>query len=132
MNKTPRVRASVLLRSKGKILLVKEYINSMQKELWLTPGGGVKFGESLKDAAKREFLEETGINVEVGRFIFYKEYIVKDKVHTLNFYFIGECANDTIIKTGEVIDVQFFSLEDAFSLNLTQITRELIKKELVK
>lgn len=130
MNKTPRVRASVLLNNNGKILLVKEYIKSMGEELWLTPGGGVNFGESLKEAARREFLEETGIDVEVGEFIFYKEYIVKDKVHSLNFYFRGKCKDDKIIKTGEVIDAKFLSVEDALSLNITQITRELIKKEL--
>jgi len=34
---------------------------------WWLPGGGVDFGESPTEALEREFLEETGLAVSVGR-----------------------------------------------------------------
>ncbi len=33
---------------------------------WATPGGGVENDESFREAAQRELLEETGIDIDVG------------------------------------------------------------------
>ncbi len=45
----------------GRILLILRTDNSY----WSIPGGGVKPGESVKEAAAREVKEETGIDCEV-------------------------------------------------------------------
>jgi 8-oxo-dGTP pyrophosphatase MutT (NUDIX family) len=45
----------------GHILLILRTDNNY----WSIPGGGVKPGESIKEAAAREVLEETGIDCEV-------------------------------------------------------------------
>ena len=39
------------------------------------PGGGLEFGEGTRDCLKREFMEEMGLNVEVG-----------DHIYTTDFY----------------------------------------------
>jgi len=43
-----------------KILLLKRN-NDPYKDHWVMPGGKLKFGETLDEAAVREFFEETGI-----------------------------------------------------------------------
>lgn len=44
-----------------KILLVME----TEERRWETPGGGIMVDEKIEDALKREFLEETGYDIEI-------------------------------------------------------------------
>lgn len=62
---------------------------------YLFPGGGQDLGEQLKDAVKRECLEELGEKVEVNELVYVREYIGKNhefakwdsEIHQVEFYF---------------------------------------------
>ena len=53
--------AAVALISDNKLLMLKRRDSGN----WTMPGGTMEFGESLKDCAVREVLEETGLNIEI-------------------------------------------------------------------
>ena len=53
--------AGVALNEKGEILMVRHNHYG-----WVFPGGQVEVGENVIDAVRREIIEETGIEVEVG------------------------------------------------------------------
>ncbi len=53
--------SAVVVDDEGRLLMAKRTDN----ELWTIPGGGMKPGETIADAAVREVKEETGIDVEV-------------------------------------------------------------------
>jgi len=55
----PRIRVSAILRWRGRILLIRH--EKGKEEVWLLPGGGVRTGESLIRALRRELWEETGL-----------------------------------------------------------------------
>jgi ADP-ribose pyrophosphatase YjhB (NUDIX family) len=50
---------SAILRWRGRILLLRHEKGA--REVWLLPGGGVRAGESLVRALRRELWEETGL-----------------------------------------------------------------------
>lgn len=41
---------------------------------WSPPGGGWQFGESIREALRREFAEETGLAVQPGRLLHLHEF----------------------------------------------------------
>ena len=70
-----RVRVGGLLLREGKMLLAAHRgLLPNQAAFWSPPGGGWQFGESLKEALVREFREETGLAVRVGRFLHLHEF----------------------------------------------------------
>lgn len=62
-----RVGVGVFVFHDGKFLMGKRR-NSHGHDTWSIPGGHMEFGESFEDTAKREVLEETGIQINNVRF----------------------------------------------------------------
>ena len=66
--KTPEVEVAVgIVRKKGRVLIARRPADRMLGGLWEFPGGKRKRGESLSETVRREFREETGLRVRVGR-----------------------------------------------------------------
>lgn len=61
----------------GEVLLVKHNYPSYWEGTWILPGGLLQLGETLKEAAKREVYEETGLIIEVGEHLITFERIVR-------------------------------------------------------
>ena len=59
----PRVGVGAIVIKDDAVLLVKRGINP-GKGLWAIPGGNLNLGETLQDAAQREIMEETGIEIK--------------------------------------------------------------------
>lgn len=65
--KRPKVGVGVIVLKEGKVPLGKRY-GSHGEGSWCLPGGHLEFGESLEDCARREVLEETGLQIKNIRF----------------------------------------------------------------
>ncbi len=131
----PRVVASVILKKENKILLVKEVLEDFE-EHWIFPGGGVDFGETITDAAKREIKEEIGLDINIKEFLGFREAIFpKYNYHTVIFFFVGEPLNHKMKKSNKILDAKYFSLEEIKNLKLVKsaewILEEIQKKNII-
>jgi ADP-ribose pyrophosphatase YjhB (NUDIX family) len=73
---------------KGEILLVPHYKTDAGAIQWVVPGGKIEFGESLQEAAVREFFEETGLQTEVTGLLHVSEVILPDRpYHSITISF---------------------------------------------
>lgn len=71
----------------GKLLLVNAW-RDRRFDLMCAPGGGVELHSSLPDNLKREVLEETGLEIEVGPVCLINEFHDPDgSFHQVDIYF---------------------------------------------
>ena len=119
-----RVRVCGLYWDEDKILMASHRLES-GIDLWLPPGGGVEYGETLEMALKREFLEETGLEITPLNFAFGCEFI-KPPLHALELFFNVRRTGGTL-KNGydpelQIIqDVRFFSERELGELSGEEI-----------
>ena len=62
-----RPLAVAVIRYQGKILAVRGVDHVKNEVFFRLPGGGIEFGETAEAALKREFAEEFGVEVKIGR-----------------------------------------------------------------
>lgn len=115
-----RLRVCGYLVENEKVLLVCHRGLGPDGVFWNPPGGGLEFGETVEEALKREFREETGLEVEPGPFLFFHEHI-DERFHALELFFEvkrirGEArlGSDPEVSGNSVmmIDLAWFSRKD--------------------
>ncbi len=82
-----RVRVCGLLVEDGALLLAAHRgLLADGSVFWSPPGGGWEFGESIQECLTREFREETGLKITVGRFLHLHEFR-RDNLQALELFF---------------------------------------------
>lgn len=81
-----RTRVCGLYREGDRLLMVRHRGIGPTDTFWCPPGGGAQFGETAPEALKREFVEETGLIVNVGRLVFVNEFLAPP-LHAFELFF---------------------------------------------
>jgi 8-oxo-dGTP diphosphatase len=80
------LRPSIVIIENGKILCLKYVYNGTL--VYNLPGGNLEFGENIREALRRELLEELNVEVEVLKLIFVGE-VHQNKMVKMHFIFEG-------------------------------------------
>lgn len=123
MHPAPRIRVCGLLHEPGKGLLMVEHQNIPNSPIFFAPpGGGQEFGESAPEALRREFLEETGLQIEVGRLCFVYEHRAAP-LHAVELFFEVkqkggslQTGNDPERHIQIIKEVRFMSFSEVLNL----------------
>ena len=108
------VCAGAVVRDEAGRLLLVQRGHAPSAGLWSLPGGRVEPGETAADAAAREVLEETGLEVAVGRLLAsvdIGDYLVHD--------FAATVIGGELRAGDDASDARWYSDEDAAMLPLT-------------
>lgn len=84
---TPRIGVGAIVIHEGKILLVRRGIDP-GRGLWAIPGGTLQLGETMRQCAAREVLEETGVSIAVGDCLYVFDLIQRDENNRIEFHFV--------------------------------------------
>src|SRR5579872_932688 len=84
---TPLVGVGAIIIEHNRVILVKRGHPPLLGE-WSIPGGLLEVGETLRQAAVREVLEETGLRVEVGELLGVFDRIVRDEDQRALYHYV--------------------------------------------
>lgn len=89
----------ILLDTNKRLLVSDEFIRGSY--FTKLPGGGLEFGEGTRDCLKREFMEETGLTVEVGDHIYTTDFFqisaFNNKDQIISIYYFVKAAEPVLL-----------------------------------
>ena len=128
----PLVGVGILIVEGENILLAKRE-NDPGKGRWSIPGGLLELGEPVRDGAKREAKEETGIDVEIEDLLDVIDNIIRDEegkvcYHYVLVDFLGHPVGGQLQPGTDVKEAMWASIRELDTLNTTRTLKRLVEK----
>jgi 8-oxo-dGTP diphosphatase len=111
--------AVMVINAENEFLLVKS------RRGWEFPGGFIEDEEAIKDAAIREVKEESGINIELIKFLGLEQDVERS---TCVFLFKGSPVSGKLTSSYETEDVGYYPLDEVMNM----ISIEHFKERIIR
>ncbi len=127
----PRVGVGAIVIEKERVLLVRRGIPP-SLGLWAIPGGSVEIGETLKEAAEREILEETGVRIEADRPVYSFDFIERDENGEIRFHYVivdlmARYAGGEVRAADDAADAKWLTWSEIESLPVSPNTLRVLR-----
>ncbi|MCY4555852.1 MAG: NUDIX domain-containing protein [Chloroflexi bacterium] len=103
--------AVVVLDEQGRVLLGRRSAGGNVGE-WCIPCGYVEWGEDIRDAARREFEEETGLVVRIGEVCTVHSNFHNPASLTVGIWFYGTVTGGQTVASDDLDQVEWFAPEE--------------------
>jgi 8-oxo-dGTP diphosphatase len=109
--RNPVVGVAVVAQDEGDRVLLGRRRGSYAGS-WCIPCGYVEWDEDIRAAARREFLEETGLRVRLGDVVAVHSNFHNPRLHTVGVWLRGEVVGGHLAAGDDLDEVRFFDLDD--------------------
>ena len=128
----PVIAVGAVVLHQNRILLIRRGKEPAKGE-WAIPGGRVELGETMREAAMREVMEETGVSIRPGELVYFFETIQPDpngriRFHYAIFDFMAEYLAGEPTPRDDALDARWVSAAEANTHNLNTKTRDLLNR----
>ncbi len=128
----PRVAVGAVVMYKELFLLVQRGSPPAFGE-WSIPGGKIRLGETMQQAAEREVLEETGIVIRAGDPVFTFDLIQRDHQGEILFHYViidlwAEYVSGEIRAGTDAVNAAWIGPESFSAYDLSRTTLDLLSK----
>lgn len=104
--RNPTVGVAVVLVEEGCLILGERHDGG-----WCIPCGHVEWDETVEQAARREFLEETGLQVTLVGLLAVHSNFHNPSQHTVGVWYSGKRLSGTLRAGGDLSSVASFPLD---------------------
>ncbi|MBB3972567.1 NUDIX hydrolase [Hansschlegelia beijingensis] len=128
----PLLAASLACFRDGAVLLARRG-RAPSQGLWSLPGGLVELGETAREAAARELLEETGVRAEVVGLADLVEVVRRDETgaverHMAVLAYAGRWVSGEPVAGEEATEVAWLAPEQVAGLEATAGLAEVVRR----
>jgi len=128
---TPRIGVGAVVIHEGRVLLVKRGHPPLAGE-WSIPGGVLEVGETVREAAAREALEETGLVVEPKELLGVFDRILRDPANKVRYHyvlidFLCRQVGGELRAASDAAEVRWCTPAEVETLPLPKDTAEVIR-----
>ena len=129
----PQIAVGAVVFRKSRILLVHRGKPPAEK-LWAIPGGKVRLGESLQQAAEREILEETGVIIRAGKPVFSFDMIDWDETGRVRYHYViidlmAKYLRGELKAGDDALSARWVFSSDITTLPVRNMTRRLLQDQ---
>jgi ADP-ribose pyrophosphatase len=127
----PLVGVGAIIVASGRVALVKRGKAPLLGE-WSIPGGMLELGETVRQGAEREALEETGLVVRATELLGVFDRVVLDEARKCQYHyvlidFLCERISGDLHAAGDAADARWFTLKEISELPLPEDTAAVIR-----
>jgi len=128
----PYVGVGIVVFRVDEVLLV-ERAKPPIRTLWSIPGGAQEIGETVREAATRELMEETGVEADIIGLIDVVDGITRDQESRVQFHytlvdFAAEWRSGEAVAADDVAAVRWVPLADIETIGLWIETLRIIRQ----
>lgn len=127
----PRAAVGAVVLHENRVLLVRRGKPPAFGQ-WAVPGGRLRLGETLQQAAEREIREETGVEIRAGDPVYTFDVVEKDDAGKIRFHYVivdlaARYLSGNPLPADDALEARWVSAEELEKLEVNQRTRALLR-----
>ena len=121
-----RITTCGIVMKEGRYLVgLRHTPGSDNDSRWEFIGGKNRYGESVADTLEREFMEELGVHVEVGRLLVQIDFVNRGVLYHLMAHEVRLLEEDFVLSVHS--GVSYKTLDDIAGLDLVDSDRRIVE-----